>query len=171
MSGLRVALLDGDGSEYSRDLESALRREGCQASRVESSSLPPLESLLRRRGFTPALTRVPLAVAELLRGEFDLAHAFSAPDAVAALACKRVRGCPVVFTCTEALDRGTVADARLRVWTLAQALAGSDAIVAATDSIQESVERWLAYLPSVIAADDAVAHERLYRELLAQRRS
>ncbi len=171
MSALRVALLDQAASGYSRQLETGLRAAGCQADRVEATTLRPLETLLRRRGFIPALSRVPFAVAELLRRELDLAHAFSASDAVAALACRRVRGRPVVFTCTEPVARATVADGRLRLRFLAQAVEDSDAIVAATDAVRGSLERWFACSPTVIGAEDAAAYERLYRELLAQRPS
>jgi hypothetical protein len=170
VSALRIALLDHSESVHSRELETALRAVGHEPQLVGAATVPALEELLRRRGFTPALPYVPRAATELLRGEFDLAHAFSAPDAAAALAWRRVSGRPAVYTCTETLDRETLADARLRLWTLARALEDSDAIVAATDAIRESAERWFACSPAVIAAD-AAAYERLYRELLAQRRS
>jgi len=171
VSALRIALLDQSESAHSRQLEAALRAAGHEPYLVGASTVAALEELLRRRGFTQALSHLPRAAADLLRGEFDVAHAFSATDATAALPWRRMRGRPVVFTCTAPLDRAGLADGRLRLWTLAKAVEESDALVAPTDAIRISVERWFACSPGLIAAADAAAHERLYRELLAQRRS
>jgi hypothetical protein len=171
VNALRIALLDHTQSAYSRELASGLRAAGHEPRLLAPASKPAVEALLRRRGFTPALSHVPRAVAELMRGEFDLAHAFSAPDAAAALAWRGMRARPAVFTLTEPVDRAAVADGRLRVWTLARAIEESDALVAATDAIGASIERWFACSPAVIGAGDAARHERRYRELLTQRRS
>jgi hypothetical protein len=121
-----------------------------------------VDRLLVRRGFTPGLAHVPGTVLRLKRGGFDIAHAFTAPDAVAALTW----GGPVVFTCTEVLQRGNVADARLRLHTLERALSESDAVLAADERVAESMWRWLAVEAPVV---DAADHARLYGELVAQR--
>ena len=97
--------------------------------------LAPAEALLRRRGFTPGLTA--LAHAHRLRG-FDVLHAFTPVEAVAAQ-----RHAPTIFTCREVLDRATVADRRLRLWTLERALA-SAAVTAADANVAASLERWFA---------------------------
>ena len=144
MSTLRLALLDHTEGAYSRELEAALRGDGHDMRLLGQRAAGPVEALLRRRGFTSALSHIPPAVSELLHGEFDLVHAFSAPDAVAALAWRRVSKRPVVFTCTETLSRATVADRRLRLRLLDAAVTASDA---------------------VLALDDAAAHARLYARL------
>lgn len=163
MSALRIALLDHTEGTYSRELELALRAAGHAPRLLGQRAVPPVEALLRRRGFTPAVSHVPRTVLELLRGDFDLAHAFSAPDAAAALAWRRVSGRPAVYTCTETLDRETLADGRLRLWALAQAIEDADAVAAASDEVRTAVERWFACSPTVIAAGDAAAYEGLYR--------
>jgi hypothetical protein len=162
VSPLRIALLDQTGGRYSRELEAALNKFGHDARLVGDRTVPAVETLLRRRGFTPALSHVPPTVFGLVRGEFDLAHAFSAPDAVAAFAWRRVSGCPVVFTCTEIPDRATVAHGRLRLATFRRAVEESQGVVAASEEIRAAVERWFACTPPVIAAGDAAAYARLY---------
>jgi hypothetical protein len=94
------------------------------------------EALLRRRGFTPGLSA--LAHARRLRG-YDVLHAFTPIEAVAAQ-----RHAPTVFTCTEVLDRGNVADRRLRLWSLERALGRSAAVTAADEAVAESLGRWFA---------------------------
>jgi hypothetical protein len=162
MTARRVALLDHTQGAYSEKLEAALRADGHAVKLLGEHSIGPVEALLRRRGFTPALSHVPLTVLELLRGTFDIAHAFTGPDAAAALAWRRVHGRPVVFTCTETLDRETLADRRLRLRTLEQGIDDTDAAVAASDDARKAVERWFACSLTVIAADDAGAYARLY---------
>jgi hypothetical protein len=166
VSALRIALLDHSEGAYSRELEGALRAAGHAPRLIGPRSAGPIETLLGRRGFTPALSHTPRATFELLHGEFDLAHAFTAPDAAAALAWRRVRGRPAVFTCTEMLDRGTVADRRLRLWSLTRAIEDADAVAAATDGIGQSFDRWFACSPVVVPGGDAGAYERLYRAQL-----
>ena len=165
MSALRIALLDRTDSGYSRELETALRAAGHEPRLLGDRAIPAAEALLRRRGFTPALSHVPPAALQLVRGDFDVAHAFSGPDSAAALAWRRVSRRPVVFTWTEVPDRGTVADARLRLATLARAVEESDAVTAATEEILRAVERWFACSPAVVAARDAAVYGQLYARL------
>ncbi|MGH2839035.1 MAG: hypothetical protein ACRDJY_11910, partial [Thermoleophilaceae bacterium] len=103
---------------YSRELDDALRAGGHEPRHFGDLTVPAVEGVLRRRGFTPALSHIPRALAELLRAEFDVVHAFTAADAAVALAWRRMRGAPAVFTCTEVVDRSTLASGRLRLATL-----------------------------------------------------
>jgi hypothetical protein len=162
VSGYRIALVDHDAGANSRGLADALQRAGHDARLVAHRGVPAAEALARRRGFTAGLSSVPQAVLELRRGDFDIAHAFSAPDAAAAFVWRRAAGGPVVFTCTESLGRGTVADGRLRLATLAKAIEDSDALAAASEEVRSAVERWFARSPPVIPPDDADAYLRLY---------
>ena len=167
MSALRIALLDRTEGGYSRELETALRASGHETRLFGDRAIPVAEALLGRRGFTPALSHIPPTVFELLRGEFDLVHSFSAPDAAAAFAWRRMSGRPIVFTCTEVLERGTLADGRLRFASIAGAFEDSDAVVAASDKIRNAAERWLACSPEVIAAGDGNGYGRVYGALVA----
>lgn len=125
------------------------------------------EKALSRRGFTGPLTHVPGLLRALSGGGYELAHAFSPPDALAArLWGRRIRR-PVVFTCAETPRREHLADRRLRLALLAGAVAESDAAVAASEAVREGLERWLAVDAPVLTAQDAAGHERLYRALLA----
>jgi hypothetical protein len=128
--------------------------------------LSKADAVLRRRGFTRPLAHIPVTVASLLAGRYELAHAFTPSDAVAALAWRRRTGRPVVFTCTERLNRANLADGRLRLWLLRRATEEPDAVLAATPVIAASMQRWLALDAPVL---DAAGLERLYGELLAAR--
>jgi hypothetical protein len=163
----RVALLDHTGGPYATELSAWLREAG-----VEALVLGPrpggdaVERLLARRGFAAGVGHVPAAIVALRRGGFDLAHALTPPDAVAALAYRRVTGRPVVFTCTETPERATLADRRLQLGMLEQATQRADAVLAASDEVAAGMWRWLALEAQV---SDAEGYAHLYGELLAQR--
>lgn len=167
MTHPRVALIDdtpagGPALELSR----ALGEAGVDVQLIGPPAITAIEGLLARRGFTPRLTAVPGAVALLARGRFDVAHAFSPAAAAAAHAWRRVTGRPVVFTCTEVLDRGNVANARLRLALLRAAVEDSDAVLAASEPVRAGLDRWMALDPAVPAAADVAVHVDLYRRLL-----
>jgi Glycosyltransferase Family 4 len=155
---VKVALLDHRASERSLSLAADLP----DAHVVAAHAVRPIEALLRRRGFAGPLTHLPSAVATLAAGGFHVVHAFSVPDAVAALAWRRLSGAPVVLTCDEVLGRGNVADRRLRLASLQRATEGADALLAADEVVRASVRRWLALDARVLApADHAQLYERL----------
>ena len=95
---LRIALLhdDSSGADHASELADGLDRAGHDAQLVRASAVGALESLLRRRGFADSLTRVPAGLTALLRGGFDVAHAFSPTDAAAALTWRRLAARPAV---------------------------------------------------------------------------
>jgi hypothetical protein len=167
VSALRVALLDHAGSHHADALASALRAEGHEPRLLGSRAIAPVDALLSRRGFTSPLSHVPFAATALARGGYDLAHAFSAPDAAAALAWRRLVGRPVVFTCVDVLTRRTASDRRLRLALLQAALEQADAVIAADERVQSGLIRWFALDAPVLGSADLAAHARLYRELLA----
>lgn len=127
--------------------------------------LCPPDGLLDRRGFTGPLTHLPFVLAALRRGDFDVAHAFSAPDAAAALRWGRGTARPVVFTCADGLDRARVADRRLRLRLLRDATERSQAVTATTPEDRAALQRWLAVEATLLAPGDAAGHERLYEHL------
>ena len=127
------------------------------------------EAPLRRRMIAGPLTHLPFGVQELATSGYDLAHSFSAPDALAGLVWRRLSGHPTLFTCAYPLHRARLADRRLRVWLLSRAVEDSDAVVAPSEQSREALRRWLAADAPVIEPHDAAGHERLYRALLAVR--
>lgn len=170
---LRIALLAhrreaGAGPpEPVARLHAALRDAGHEAVLVEAPGLP--EELLRRRGFTGPLTPVPGTVLLLRRGRFDVAHAFTPPDALAARLWRRRSRGIVAFTVLEELRREHLADERLRLGLLAGAVERSDVVVAPDARTRASVRRWMAAEAEVGTPADAAGHERLYRAALGRR--
>ena len=161
-TGPRVALIDAPAA---RELAAGLTAAGHRAEVVGAPRLAQADSLLSRRGFTVPLSHVPLVVARLVAGRFDVVHAFTVPDAAAALAWGRLTGRPVVFTCVEVLDRSRLADRRLRRQLLCAATARSHAILAASEPARAALERWLMVDAPVVDPGDAAAHARLYGTL------
>lgn len=125
------------------------------------------EAPLRARGFTGPLTHLPATAARLLAGDYAVAHAFTPADAAAALWWRRLSGRPVVFTWIEQTGRELLADRRLRLQLVRRATEDVDAVVAPSDEVREGLRIWLAIEPPVIRAGDALAHEQLYRRLIA----
>lgn len=179
---MRVALLWHGPSSGQREalegLKRGLKDRGVDA-RVVSEAREPrgrrgqlergADRLLGRRGFTVPAAHLPVSVATLLRGGYDLVHAYTPSDAAAADLWKRSRHGATVFTFTEILDRAWLADRRLKVRWLSRAVQGSDAVLAVSGPVQVAIERWLAITAPVIELSDAEGHVRLYRRLLASR--
>lgn len=159
-AGHRPEVVSSHGGATRRSVEDGLPVTRCRR---------PPDAQLRWRGFSGPLTQLPFTLRTLLSGAYDAAHAFSPPDALAALWWRRFAGRPAVYTCCEAVGRERLADARLRLRLVARAVEDSDAVTAPKEEIEASMWRWLAVEPAVIAPSDAAAHERLYRELIARR--
>jgi hypothetical protein len=163
---LRIALLDHDldsGTTLARRLAEALAKAGADAELVRPGRLPDAPFRLRKIGDAPG--RVPGTLLALARGAYDVAHAFTAQDAVAALAWARATRRPVVFSPPEPLTRANVADRRLRLALLRLALERSSAVVAADEPTAASLRRWMAVDPHVLAPDAGPEHLALYAEL------
>jgi len=164
VTSLSIALVHHGDDACVDELADALRELGHRVAVVRPRALP--EGLLRGRGFTGPLTHLPLATATLLRGRFDLAHAFSAPDALAALAWRRVTGKPVVVTTLEVLDRAHLADRRLRLALLRASVEDPDAVLAADDQARDALWRWMTVEAAVVDPRDGAAQVRRYLDLL-----
>lgn len=187
---LRVAVLHhGYGSSRRSairgvvdDLAGALREVGHRPCVLTSHMGPPGRSLeagvpvvwsrrraervLAARGFAGPLSHLPATARALASGRYDLAHALSAPDALAARLWGRCAGRPVVFGCLDPPRRENLADRRLRLWLTRSAVEDSDAVVAASLDCRAGLKRWFGVEVPVIVPDDAAGHERLYRQLL-----
>lgn len=127
------------------------------------------ESLLRRRGFIGPLTHVPVTVGALLAGRFDVVHAFSVTDALAARCWRSRTGRSMVFTCAETLDRASVAHARLRLRLLAAALQDPDPVLAADTEGAMALKRWMAVETAVLPVADPRGALRVYEALRSGR--
>ena len=158
-----IALLEHDRSGMARDLRASLQEQGLQVELVEPLEVPDAPLRLRKIGDAPG--RMPGTLAGLLRGDFEVAHAFTAQDAVVALAWSRFTGRPVVYTQREPLTRANVADRRLRLAMLRLAVNRSAAVVAPDGATADSLRRWMAVEPRVISPDAAADHLELYAEL------
>lgn len=110
---------------------------------------PPQERLLRRF-YEPYLTHVPLSYGVLRLGEYDVAHAVHAPDALAATWWKRRTGRPAVLTFMGIPDRPGLRERRLRLELVQSALRGCDAVVALSRYAGEAFRRSLGYEAPVI---------------------
>jgi hypothetical protein len=161
---LRIALLEHDERGDSRGLATALQQHGAAIEQICPPRLPDAPLRLRKIGDAPG--RMPGALIALLRGDHDVAHAFTAQDAVVAFAWSRAMGRPAVFTVREPLTRANVADRRLRLVQLRLALERSAAVIAPDEATADSIRRWMAVEPRVMAPDAAPEHLALYGELL-----
>lgn len=162
---MRVALLqhdwprEGPAARLSRALEAV----GTEVERVAPRGLPDAPLRLRKIGDRPG--RMPGTLVALAQGRNDVAHAFTAQDAVAALPWARLRGAPVVFSPSEPLSRANVADRRWRLVLLRAAAERSSAVVAPDEETAGSLLRWLAIEACVLDPSDGAGHLALYREL------
>ncbi len=118
----------------------------------------PPEAPLRLRRFQPNLAHVPFTYRELVRGDFDLAHAFFPTDALAATRWRAATGRPALFTITGVMGRENVSNLRLRKRLLETAVAGSDAVVTISRAARDAIWRWLAIEPRVIYPGVDLAH-------------
>jgi hypothetical protein len=163
---LRIALVHHSPAPQAvGELAEALRAAGHHAEVVSGRGVPAIERVLNFRGFAVPLTQVPGTVAELRRGAFHVAHAFTRQDALAARLWRRLSGGRVVFGCADPLSREQLADRRLALTLLERAAWDSDAVVAHSEDARAALWRWLAIEVPLLDPRDAAAHERLYREL------
>ena len=158
--GLRVALLEHDGRGSA---DALVTGGGLEGFLLRPVTLPDAVLRLRKIGDRPG--RVPGTLLALARGGFDVAHAFTAQDAAAAIAWSAVTNRPVVYTQREPLSRANVANRRLRLATLRLALERSDAVVAPDEATAESLRRWMAVEPRTIPSGSMSEHLELYSEL------
>lgn len=168
--GLNVAIVAHGAHERPSDV---LAREveslGHRATVLSGSPLPVVDRLLERRGFVSPLSQIPSVARRLSSGGFEVAHARSPEDAVAASWWRRVTGHPVILELSPPPDRAHLADRRLRLRLLSRALEASVAVVVRDRVAAEAVRRWLALEPTV--APDAAALVDLYRRVSAATRS
>jgi glycosyltransferase involved in cell wall biosynthesis len=103
----------------------------------------PPDLPLRARRFQDALSHVPLSYAALRAGEDDVAHAFFASDALAAVAWARRTGRPAVFSYMGIPQRDVLTARRRRLQILEHVTTHADAVVVLSGAARDGMWRWL----------------------------
>jgi hypothetical protein len=127
--------------------------------------LGPVERRLASRRCEEHLSRVPFSYLALVRGDDDVAHAFSLADAVAAARWAERTGRPAVYSHAGVPDHATLTARRFRL-RYTDRVGRACTVVADSEAAAEGFDRWLGVKARVIDPGDAGAHLRLYRELL-----
>jgi hypothetical protein len=167
---VRIALLNHDhgspsaATRHVDEIASALAAAGEDVDVIGARwVLPDAPLRLRKIGDRPG--RLPATFHALASGRFDVAHAFTAQDAAAAVLWARLARRPAVFSVCEPLRRATLADRRLRLAQLRLALERSAAVAAPDGEVAESVRSWMAVQPRLVSRGSADEHLALYIEL------
>ncbi|MGI8413542.1 MAG: glycosyltransferase family 4 protein [Solirubrobacteraceae bacterium] len=170
---LRVALLSPcfwpevrrGGERFTRELADGLLARGHRPRLITSHSgplrrtvedglpilrlpRPPHGSLLRRL-YDPYVTHVPLSYAAMRAGDYDVAHAVYANDALAAARWRQRTGRPAILSYLGIPDHKWLLQ-RGRLKVLNAAVYGCDAVVALSRYVADAFERSLGYEARVI---------------------
>jgi glycosyltransferase involved in cell wall biosynthesis len=111
---------------------------------------PPPERWLRRHGFLEYLTHVPLSYASLRAGQYDVAQALYASDALAAAAWAERTGRPSILSYMGVTDRSGLTDRRLRLEVTYRAARRCTAVTALSRAAAAAFTRWLGIEARVI---------------------
>ena len=117
--------------------------------RVVRSWRPP-DRLFARRAYEDYLATIPIQGWDVLRGQFDVAHAFHPVSAWAALHAQRRGGPPVVFTTTGITTRGYLVARRYRMEMNLTVAARSAACSVFSEAAAGPFERYLLRKPDLI---------------------
>jgi glycosyltransferase involved in cell wall biosynthesis len=110
----------------------------------------PPDGRLRRRLVEDHVTHVPFSYMHLNRGDYDIAHAFHGPDALAAVGWSQRTGRPAVFTFLGLPTRRNLVQRRGRLDAVLRAAHGSRAVVALGDAAAEGFRKELGIEARVI---------------------
>lgn len=110
----------------------------------------PPQRQLRRRMFEEYLTHVPLSYMALRSGSYDLAHSTYATDALAGARWSRVTGRPSIFSYMGIPDRAWLVRRRMRLKVTVEAVRGSSAVVALSETAAAAFGHDLGVQPHVI---------------------
>lgn len=141
------------------------RRETGRRTAVMVPIATVADRALAKRGFATPLAQIPLTAAVMLLGGYEVAHAFSAPGAGAALIWRRFTSGAVVFTPIAPVDRARLSDRRLRLRLMRQACENCDAVTVTDAEARAALQRWMALRAPVIKLGDVSGNERLYQSL------
>ena len=114
---------------------------------IRARRLPKLSPLRR---YEDHLDSIPAAVWHLLRGRYDLVHAFHLSYAWAAVKARRLGGPPVVYSFHGIPIRRYLVERRYRLEMLQTTLAGTAAVTVLSESAQDVFRRYLLLEPAVL---------------------
>ena len=114
--------------------------------RVIRNWRPPTR-LVHRRAYEFHLTNAPAVAAELLRGGYDVAHAFHPVDAWAAATARRV---PFVFSMNGIPARQFLVARRYRLPLLQRAVEAAKHVTVLSEAAAEPFERYLLRRPEIV---------------------
>jgi len=114
--------------------------------RIVRARRPP-DLRLRARGWDRYLAHAPRSLGELVRTRADIAHALYPSDAVAASCARR----PLVFSYMGLPDAAYLDERRGRRWTMEQACARADAVVALSEACARAFDDVLGVEARVIS--------------------
>lgn len=138
--GHEVTLLTAHPAPRSVSVE-----EGVRIVRNRRFSQPPMLGLHER-----FLGNVHNVARELLRGDFDIAHAFFPSDAWAAVKMRRLGGPPVVFSLHGIPTRRYLVNRRYRLEMLQSTIRGAAACTVLSRTAAAAFERFLLHEPEVL---------------------
>ena len=110
----------------------------------------PPDGRLRRRLVEDYVTHVPFSYLHLTRGDYDIAHAFHGPDALAAVKWSERTGKPAVFTFLGLPTRRNLVQRRGRLESVMRAAEGSDAVIALSQAAAQGFRHELGIEAQVI---------------------
>jgi phosphatidylinositol alpha-mannosyltransferase len=139
--GHDVTLLTGHRGRPSVSIEDGIR--------VVRRWRPP-ERLPLTRAYEYHLASAPNAFLGLLRGRFDIAHAFFPVEAWAAARARRLGGPPLVFSLNGIPTRPYLVGRRYRLETIQSAIRGSEAVCVLSEAAARSLRRYLHCEPVVL---------------------
>jgi glycosyltransferase involved in cell wall biosynthesis len=182
---------DGAPERMIRALGGALASRGHEVTLLTGHRGPPGESredgfrVIRRRRpperlpmlwrYDDYVVQVPNSLRGLLRVGPDVAHAFSIPDAWAAVQARRLGGPPLVFTLLVVPDREYLVSRRYRLEMLTTVVRRADAFAVPSDEARDLAARLLLREPELVPAaggeEPAERYEELYERAVRRRGS
>jgi Glycosyltransferase Family 4 len=165
---LRVALLAPPGERSPQALADRLAEDGHDPRVIAGSPsalLRPLEARLAQRRCEEGLSRVPIGYLALVRGDDELAHAFSLADALAAARWAARTGRPAVYSHAGVPHHAALTARRFRLRYM-ERVCRVCTVVAESPAAAEAFKRWLGVDACVIEPGATGEHLELYERLL-----
>jgi hypothetical protein len=117
--------------------------------------------------YEPGLDAAPGALWHLLRGSYDLAHAFDLAHAWAAVRAGPLGAPPTVLSLHDPPDRRYLVGRRYRLEMLRASIAGCAAVTVPSEESATLLRRYLMADPVVVATEDLAPPVDVYEEIYA----
>jgi hypothetical protein len=152
---------EGAAREAVTGLADGLARRGHEVTLLSSEPVPAPptgvevrrhrapHALMRRRSYEPGLADLAMLSWRLLRGGYDIAHAFAPAHAWTAVEVQRAGGPTAVVSFSEAPTRCWLVARRYRIELLLQAVASAGAVTVPTAEAASACRRYLLREPLV----------------------